>query len=230
MNIFPENVSTYGKEIDDLFWLILAFVAVAFFISAFVLIYPLFKNHHSKTKRATYITGEGKGHFRWVTYALVILAMSDFIILFAEHGTWDKIETVPEKKDMQCVITGRQWNWIFTYPGPDGMLYTEDDVVVDEQDSELHVPVNKNIVFDLKATDVVHSFFVVNTRLKQDVIPGRTNTRWINFTKEGKYDISCAEICGVMHSRMRNFIVVESEEKYQQFINNLYNKKSVSDK
>jgi cytochrome c oxidase subunit 2 len=67
---------------------------------------------------------------------------------------------------------------------------------------------------------------VVNTRLKQDVIPGRTNTRWINFTKEGKYDISCAEICGMMHSKMRNFIVVESQEKYDAFIKELYKKHS----
>lgn len=224
MNIFPENVSTYGHEIDHLFWLICIFAGVAFVISLFILLYPLFKNHHTKVKKAEYITGEKKQHFHWITIALVLLAMSDFVILFAEHGTWEKIETVPSQKDMQCVITGRQWNWIFTYPGPDGKLYTEDDVVVDEQNSELHVPVNKNIVFDLRSVDVVHSFFIVNTRLKQDAIPGRTNTRWINFTKEGKYDISCAEICGVLHSKMRNFIVVESQEKYEQYIKDLYAK------
>jgi cytochrome c oxidase subunit II len=227
MHIFPENVSTYGHEIDNLFWLVLGFAGVAFVISLFVLFYPLFKNHHSKVSRAQYITGESRKHFRWITIALVLLAMSDFIILFAEHGTWEKIENVPSQQDVHVAIIGRQWNWIFTYPGPDGKLYTADDVTIDEQNSELHVPVNKNIVIDLKARDVLHSFFVVNSRLKQDCIPGRTNSRWFNITKEGRYDISCAEICGMLHSQMRNFLVVESQEKYDQFLKTLYEKNSV---
>lgn len=224
MRIFPENVSTYGQEIDDLFWLISVFVIIAFVISLFVLIYPLIKYNYKKVKKADYVTGESKKHFRWITIALVLLASSDFVILLAEHGTWDKIENIPAQYEVRVGVTGRQWNWIFTYPGPDGKLNTADDVVIDEQNSELHVPVNKNIVFELRASDVLHSFFVVNTRLKQDVIPGRMNTRWINITKEGKYDISCAEICGLLHSVMRNFLVVESQEKYDRYIKTLYEK------
>lgn len=227
MKLFPENISTYGHEIDNLFWLILVFVAVAFVISAFVLIYPLFKYNSNKVKRAEYFTGESKKHFKWITIALVLLALSDFIIVFAEHDAWETIENAPEKADVHVGITGRQWNWIFTYPGKDGVLYTSDDVVVDDQNSELHVPVNKNIVFDLRSKDVLHSFFVINTRLKQDVIPGRTNTRWFNITKEGKYDIACAEICGILHSGMRNFLVVESQEKYDQYVQALYEKNTV---
>lgn len=225
MKIFPENVSTYGHELDHLFWVILVFVAIAFVISAFVLLYPLFRYSSKNQPRAKYITGDSKKHFGWITAALVVLALSDFVILFSEHHAWNTIEDLPEQQDVHVLVTGRQWNWIFTYPGEDGKLYTEDDIMVDEINSELHVPVNKNIVFDLKSRDVLHSFFVVNSRLKQDVIPGRTNSRWINFTKEGKYDISCAEICGSMHSKMRNFIVVESQEKYEAYIKSLNSKK-----
>jgi cytochrome c oxidase subunit II len=224
MQIFPENVSTYGQEIDNLFWLVFAFAAIAFVISLFVLLYPLVNNHYKKVSRAQYITGEKKKHFRWILIALILLALSDFIILLVEHGTWEKIENVPAEKDVHIAITGRQWNWIFTYPGPDGKLYTADDVTIDEQNSELHVPVNKNIVIDLKARDVLHSFFVVNSRLKQDCIPGRTNSRWFNIIKEGRYDISCAEICGMLHSQMRNFLVVESQEKYEQYLKSIYEK------
>ncbi len=224
MKIFPENVSTYGQEIDNLFWMTFGFVMVAFVISLFVLFYPLVKNHHSKVKKATYFTGESKKHFRWITIALVILAMSDFIILFAEHDTWERIENIPTGNDLHVGITGRQWNWIFTYPGPDGKINTADDVVIDEQNSELHIPVNKNVIFELRAKEVLHSLFIVNTRLKQDCIPGRMNTRWVNITKEGTYDISCAEICGVMHSKMRNFLVVESQEKFDQYVKTLYEK------
>ena len=228
MSIFPENVSTYGQEIDDLFKFIFVFVAIAFVISIFLLIYPLFKYRSGKVKKAEYITGEKKIHFKWITTALLLLATSDFIILMAEHHTWEKIEQGAPSEDLRVGITGRQWNWIFAYPGADGKLNTSDDIVIDEQNSELHVPVNKNIVFELRSRDVLHSFFVVNTRLKQDVIPGRTNVRWFNITKEGRYDISCAEICGVMHSAMRNFVVVESQEKYDAYMKGLIEKNTIS--
>ena len=220
--IFPENASTYGGEIDNLFWLIFVFVVIGFVISLFVLLYPLFKYNSNKVKRAEYFTGEKKKHFRWITIALVLLTLSDFVILAVEHDTWVKIEENPVQSDLHIEVIGRQWNWIFTYPGPDGKLYTADDVTIDMQNSEMHVPVNKNIVVELKAKDVLHDFFVPDFRLKQDVIPGRTIKRWFNSTKEGKYDLICSQICGVLHSQMRNFIVVESQGKYDEFIKTLY--------
>lgn len=224
--IFPKNISTYGGEIDNLFWLITGITGVAFIISLFILIYPLVTNYYKRTPRAAYITGERKKHFRWITIALVVLGLSDFAILLAEHGTWVKMEQTAVSKDLHVAIIGRQWNWIFIYPGRDGKLYTADDITVDEQNSELHVPVNKNIVIDLKARDVLHSFFVAELRLKQDNIPGRTIQRWFNATVEGKYDMACAEICGVLHSQMRNFLVVESQEKFDAYMEDLIQKNS----
>ncbi len=223
-DVFPKNISTYGQEIDNLFWLILALVGVAFFISLFILLRPLFTNHYKKVPKAQYITGEKKQHFKWIVIALVVLTLSDFAILFAEHPVWVKTQEKIPNPDLHVAIIGRQWNWIFVYPGPDNKLNTADDVYVDEQNSSLHVPVNKTVVIDLKARDVLHSFFVAELRLKQDAIPGRTISRWFNATEEGKYDMACAEICGVLHSQMRNFLLVESQEKFDQFTDTLYAK------
>jgi cytochrome c oxidase subunit 2 len=222
LGIFPENISTYGSEIDSLFWLIVGITFFAFFVSLYVLLKPLFTNNHKKVPRASYITGHEKKYMRWVVYALIGLTLSDFVILGVEHSTWVKLEQEIPDPDFEVGIIGRQWNWIFVYPGPDGKLFTQDDVRIDEMNSELHLPTNKNIVVHLMAKDVLHSFWVSNIRLKQDCIPGRTNKRWFNLTREGKYDLACAEICGVLHSKMRNFIVAEPEEKFRQFITTLY--------
>lgn len=218
MKLFPENVSTYGNEIDNLFFLILIFSSIAFFISLFALLYPVF----NKKVKATYITGNKWTHLKWVAIPVVLLAAADFVILYVEQGTWAKIEQNPPRADVRIGVTGRQWNWIFTYPGPDNQLYTSDDKVVDQQNSELHIPLNKVVVFDLRATDVVHSFSIPNLRFKQDALPGRNITRWIQATKAGKYEIQCAEICGVLHAKMRNFLVVESEEDYNKFLTEFY--------
>lgn len=228
MTIFPENVSTYGQEIDNLFWLILVFADIAFFISLFALLYPLVKYNSKKVKRAEYITGEKRKHFKWITIALVLLLGSDFVILYVEHHTWGEIEGVPVKADVHVGITARQWNWIFIYPGPDGVLGTHDDVIVDEQNSSLHVPINANIVCEFRSQDVIHSFFLANARFKMDVLPGRTVIRWFNITKPGKYDISCTQICGILHSKMRNFVLAETPEQYKQFTDSLYNVNKVA--
>ncbi len=224
MNIFPENATTYGQEIDNLFYLILTFVAIAFVISVVVLFYPMFRYSEKRNPKAQYITGEKKSHFKWVMYALIMLAMSDFIIMYAEHGTWEKIEEDVPTDGIRVGITGIQWNWVFNYAGKDGKVMTADDIVINEANSELHVPINTNIIMELRARDVVHDVFLPNARTKYDVIPGRTHVKWANFTKVGKYEVVCSQICGVLHSKMRNYIVVDTKEDYDKYMAALYAK------
>lgn len=224
MKIFPDNVSTYAHEIDDLFCLIFIFASIAFVISLIALLIPLFR----KRGKANYFTGDKWIHWKWVAIPLALLAISDFIILAKEHGTWAKIEQQAPEKEVHIGVICRQWNFIFVYPGTDNKLYTSDDVVVDVQNSELHVPVGKTVVFDLRAKDVLHDFSIPVLRLKQDAIPGRTITRWFEATKTGRYEIQCAEICGLLHSKMRNFLVVEDEESYKKFTAELYKTKNNS--
>ena len=221
MKIFPDIVSTYGQEIDDLFYLIFVLTTIAFVITLIAILIPLFQ----KRERATHFTGDKWTHMKWIAIPVVILAIADFAIVYVEHGTWTKIEQQIPEKEVHIGIIGRQWNWIFVYPGPDNKLWTSDDKIVDQQDSELHVPVNKKIVMDLRAKDVLHSVSVPVLRFKQDVIPGRTITRWFEAIKPGKYEMQCAEICGLLHSRMRNFLVVEDEESYKKFTAELYKEK-----
>lgn len=228
MRLFPENISTYGQEIDQLFWLIFILAGIAFVITLFILFYPVLRYGHKKNARAEHIRGDNWKQLRWIALPVVILAFCDFAILTKEHGTWTKIMRAPEQSDFHVAVTGRQWNWIFQYPGRDGKLYTGDDVYVDEQNSELHVPVNKTVMVDIKARDVLHSFFLPNLRFKYDAIPGRTVVRWFNATKTGKYELVCAEICGVLHSKMRNYLVVDSEEDFKKYTEQLYQSKETA--
>ena len=221
MNIFPENISTYGQQIDDLFYLICIISGLAFIITLIVMFYPLFKYRGKKGAKAKYIKGSNTKQLKWIIISMSILAIADFYILFVEHSTWAEIEeTLPDKENAFKVgISGRQWSWTITYPGPDGKLYTGDDVIAT---NDLHVPINTIVHIDIMAFDVVHSVFFPNIRLKQDALPGRTITRWFEVTKEGRYDISCAEICGILHSKMKGTLIVDSKEKHKEFLNELY--------
>ena len=224
MNVMPENVSTYGGQLDSLTGTIFWFALVWFLIAAGCLIFFMIKYRKRDGVKASYLPGNEFKHAKWLYLIIILVTLSDGIIDVKNMSVWDTIENTPPKADVEVKITGRMWNWIFTYPGPDGKLDTSDDVVVDAQNSALHVPVNKNVVFHLGARDVLHAFWVKEFRLKQDAIPGRWIKRWFNATKTGRYELACAEICGVMHAQMRNFIVVESEEEYQKFLSSLYDR------
>ena len=78
----------------------------------------------------------------------------------------------------------------------------------------------------MRSLDVLHSLFLVNLRLKQDLVPGMEVRGWFEATKttaearkERKddtfdYEIACAELCGTSHHAMRGKIVIYSAADY----------------
>lgn len=219
MKVFPESISHVASQIDNLFWIITAVTAIAAVITLFLFIFPMFTRNSSRTKEQLYMKGNTHKKRMWIYIGMILLFMGDIYILLAEHHIWHNVEqTVPEA-DFKVAIVGKQWMWMIYYPGPDGELYTADDVMAV---NELHLPANKNVVLDLKAVDVLHSVFFPQARFKQDVLPGRTITRWVNLNKEGKFDISCAEICGIGHTIMRGDLYVENEAKWQESMDKIY--------
>jgi cytochrome c oxidase subunit 2 len=109
----------------------------------------------------------------------------------------------------------QQWAWVFVHGGPDRKLGTADDIVTVD---ELHVQVDRVYQFELMSKDVLHSFSVPVFRLKQDAVPGRTIRGWFKPTQRGRFDIQCAEICGIGHGLMPGAIVIESTEEHQAWL------------
>lgn len=121
---------------------------------------------------------------------------------------------------LEVKVTGFQWNWIFEYPDitdADGNPLTVVGTCPNEC-AELHVPVGREIGVSLETLDVIHSFWVPRLAGKLDAIPGRTNRMWFNATEPGVYSGQCAEFCGVGHSDMRFFVVAESEDDFDAWV------------
>ncbi len=74
--------------------------------------------------------------------------------------------------------------------------------------TELVLPINTPVRFRLQSVDVLHSFFIPQFRLKQDVVPGRYGMAWVNATQTGTFRLYCAEYCGDGHSLMRRDVRV----------------------
>ena len=70
----------------------------------------------------------------------------------------------------------------------------------------------------MTSRDVIHSFYVPEFRIKQDVIPGRYTTEWFEATQPGTYQILCAEYCGTAHSEMRGDVVALEPDEYERWL------------
>ena len=81
--------------------------------------------------------------------------------------------------------------------------------------------VDEEVVIAIKSEDVLHSFFLPNVRLKQDVVPGMKQFVWFKPVKEGTYDIVCAELCGWGHYKMKGRMTVESRADFDRWIEQL---------
>ena len=102
------------------------------------------------------------------------------------------------------------------YPGPDGKLNTQDDLFTV---NDLHFVKNRTALIYLKSSDVIHSFFLPQMRIKQDAVPGLTIPVWFDADTAGKYDLACAELCGWGHYKMRaNVTVHETPEEFQKWL------------
>jgi len=214
-NWFPENVSTFGGDVDAMFYLIYYITAVWFVLTEGLILYFLFRYRHRPGQRAAYVQGDNLKQLAWVFVPVAIVIVLDFWIDIRGAEVWAKIKGEVPPSDIVVRATGTQFNWEFVYPGPDGKFGTPDDL---QLDNDLHVPVGKVVRVVLTAKDVIHSFFLPHFRLKQDVVPGREIIAWFEATKPGNYEIPCAELCGFGHSGMNGMLYVHTPEEYEKWL------------
>ncbi len=206
----PEDVSTYGQEIDSLFYLIYYITAVTFILVTVLMIVFLVKYREQPGRRAIYTHGNTTLEIIWTIIPAAIL----IVLSFMSVSTWAKVKRSVPPTDFEIQVTAKQFNWEVVYPGADAKFGTPDDVSFD---NDLHVPVNKVVRIHLGSRDVIHSFFLPNLRLKQDAVPGRTILVWFEATKPGKYELPCAELCGFGHSGMKGWLYVHTPEEYAKW-------------
>jgi cytochrome c oxidase subunit II len=210
MSWLPEDVSTFGGEIDFLFYVIYYITGAAFILVTVLMIVFLIMYRAREGRRATYTHGNTALEITWtVIPAIVFISLS-----FMSVSSWGRIKAHAPPSDFELQVTAKQFNWEVLYPGPDGKFETGDDY---QTDNDIHVPVHKVIRIHLKSRDVIHSFFLPNLRLKQDALPGKDILVWFEATKPGKYELPCAELCGFGHSGMRGWLYVHTPEDYQKW-------------
>jgi cytochrome c oxidase subunit II len=198
----PENVSTYGQDIDWLFHLIYWITGLVFVLVAVTFVTFLVMYRDRPGRRATYTHGSTPLEIAWTIVPALILVVLTFLSLPA----WSRIKMQAPPSDLKITVTAKQFNWQVSYAGTDKIFL-----------DEMHVPVGKVVHVALHSQDVIHSFFVPAFRIKQDAVPGREIVAWFEATKPGKYEWPCAELCGFGHSGMRGWVYVHAPGDYEKW-------------
>ena len=147
------------------------------------------------------------------TIAPLIMIMVMFFFTARDQTELQKVSANP---DVTVNVVGFKWNWAFNYLDQDAY-----SVGTPEQRSELVLPVNRSVRFELTSPDVIHSFWIPAFLYKMDVIPGRRNVFEVTPNKEGVFVGRCAELCGVNHSQMLFTVRVVPQAEFDAWIQSL---------
>lgn len=199
----PEAASTIATQVDDLyvfmFWV--SVVSLAGVLGAILYFGIRYRRTEENQEAVSKVDDNVPLEVIWTAVPTVVL-----VVIFGWGVlSWMDMRVAPSEA-MDIHVTARQWSWQFEYP---------DEGILSEN---LVVPAGKPVRLIMTSVDVLHSFFVPEFRVKQDIVPGRYTSLWFEAPNPGTYNIMCAEYCGKDHSRMNRLVQVMTQEDYMAWI------------
>lgn len=212
----PPQSSSYAADVDALFDSILVALAVAFVLVMALLVAALWRGGGAQAGRARTSHGDLRLEALWTLVPAAVLVW----IAVAQGPTWRAMKGDESKlaREPLARVEAAQFDWRFRYPGADGRFDTLDDLLVVH---ELVVPAGEPVVLALRTRDVIHSFFVPDFRLKQDVLPGRDTKIWFEAPQAGSHELVCAELCGWGHYKMAGAVRVATRAEFDAHLASL---------
>ena len=187
VQLLPQLASAQGLIIDWLFGLHLYLIAFLFALVMVFMLYSIivFRRPPGDEGDGTHIRGHTTLEIAWTIIPTIIVAYIGYLGVVTLRSV-----TASSPDEFTVQVTGMQWSWRFDYPE---FGITSPDLIL---------PVNKPVRFEITSSDVIHSFWVPEFRMKQDAVPGAVNLLHVTPTLVGSYKVRCAEMCGLQHATM----------------------------
>lgn len=200
---FPVQASTGANEIDTLYDVLLIASVPIFVLVMSVVIYSVlkFRARPGDMRDGAPIHGNTRLEIIWVTIPfLMVTALAIY--------SWVVLDDLEAKQPNTLVVkvTGQQFAWSFAYPAEKVNSDT------------LMLPKDRPVEFRINTRDVLHSFWVPEFRLKSDAVPGLTTKIRLTPNRLGKYQVVCAELCGIGHSVMRQNVRVVEPASFDSWV------------
>lgn len=190
------------SQTDSTMMFIIGSSIILLLLVTVAMIYFCIKYSRKKHPVAENIQGNTTLEVTWTVLPTILV----MVMFFYGYMGFKNLRDIPA--DAYTIkVSGQMWKWTFEYPD------------VKKKSDTLYVPAGKNIRMEITSNDVNHSFYIPSQRVKEDAVPGRVNHLWFNAEHEGRYDIACAEYCGMNHSYMYAVLMVLPQDKFDQWKN-----------
>jgi cytochrome c oxidase subunit II len=234
---FPASISTLATAIDHQFAFTFVLCGVLLAMAQVVMAWFAWRYRGGRQNASTPRTRTGtRLEHAWAAFVTVL-----FLTLGATgYRVWAQgaSQGPAAPGTLRVEVWGEQFEWYFRYPGPDGQFgpvysnlmndstgnslgldpehdaASRDDIIT----ATLAVPADEPVELILRSKDVIHSFFVRELRLKQDVIPGTIGALHFTAQRTGRYEIVCAELCGLGHYKMHADLDVMTAAEFQEWL------------
>ena len=231
----PPQASTHAPEIDQMLVLVHWLMLVLFVGWGVFFIFVLVKFRKGANPKADHDGAHGKLS-KGLEVAIIVIEM--VLLVFYAIPAWaTRVRDFPAENQATVVrVVGEQFAWNVQYAGADGVFGRTDPTLVaadnplglDRRDpaakddittiNQLNLPVDKPVLVHLSSKDVIHSFGLTEMRVKQDAVPGMDIPVWFIPNRVGEYEISCSQLCGLGHYRMRGFVSSKTDAAYRAWL------------
>ena len=193
------NATNIAQRVDFVFALVVGVCLFFFFLVTGLLVTFVIRYRREKHPTAQNIRGNTALEITWTVIPTILV----LILFYYGWVSFSFMRRAPADA-MKIDVTGRMWAWSFKY---------ENGIQTDT----LYVPLGTPVKLRLRSRDVIHSLFIPAFRVKQDVVPGLTNSVWFTAQELGTYDILCAEYCGLRHAYMLSAVKVLPVDQFQHW-------------
>ncbi|MEP6910464.1 MAG: cytochrome c oxidase subunit II [Actinomycetota bacterium] len=199
----PAQESKEGGRIDFVFWFVVGICIAVFAVVAAVTIYSVvrFRARPDDDSDGPPIHGHTGIEIAWTAIPTILVTVIAILsaVALAENG---KLQS----NRLRVEVTAQQFAWHFKYPQYGGL-----------QSNELRLVEGRQVELQLRALDVIHSFWVPEFRQKQDAVPGIVTQLTITPTKVGERTLVCTELCGLGHALMRAPVYVMKPDAFDRW-------------
>ena len=197
--LFPGAASTQAASTDRIFtWLVIVSVMIIVLVFGLIVGFAFRYRNGSRAKRGDLPELiERDFEIGWTVATLFLFLFIAWFTAAADLGS-----LVPRKGGLEIHVVAKQWMWKTQHPNGAREI------------DALHVPIGEPVTLLMTSEDVIHSFFVPQFRIKQDVVPGRYTQTWFEATVPGTYHLFCTQLCGTEHARMVGDVVAMKQQDY----------------
>lgn len=188
-----EAASVQGEKVDQMIWVTLIITGIVFIITQILLFWFAYKYQEKENRKSFFFAHSTKLELIWTAIPAITLTV---LVIFGLRN-WFFFTGEPPKNAMVVEVTGKQFGWIFRYPGKDAVFgkkyyknidpatnsvgivwddkLSQDDILTEQT---MYVVKGQPVKLIIGSRDVIHDVGLSHFRLKMDAVPGIPTTMW----------------------------------------------------